>query len=248
MTALVALAMLADLATFWAVVPLVGIGAELNPVMAQGYSLGGILVVAALKLAGLAAIVLIVARVRRPRLRYLAAAIAIVVGVTGAASNVGAWVATPRPAAHVDQSPLLPGDDFARRTGTSDSHPGAQPAVPGRIAHTLSAVAASGPMPTGSPRTAPILRGTATTYGPGWDGWLALPQGPGVRVRICGAGGCVVRTSTDAGPSLAMQRQGRIADLDVTTFEAVCGVPWTRGLCRVTVTPIPAPPATATVP
>jgi hypothetical protein len=91
-TALVTLAMLADLITFALVVPLVGIGAELNPVMAAGYVQGGLLVVAALKLAALAAIVLLVARVRRPRLRHLAASIGIVVGVTGAASNVTAWM------------------------------------------------------------------------------------------------------------------------------------------------------------
>ena len=92
MTALVAIAMLADLLTFALVVPLVGIGAELNPVMASGYAQHGLLVVAALKLAALVAIVLLVARVQRPRLRVLAAGIAIVVGVTGAASNVTAWM------------------------------------------------------------------------------------------------------------------------------------------------------------
>ena len=88
--------------------------------------------------------------------------------------------------------------------------------------------------PTGS--TTGVQRGTASTYGPGYDGWLALPSGPGHRVRVCGAGGCIVRVSNDAGPSLAMQRLGRIVDLDVADFETVCGVPWTRGLCRVTVT------------
>jgi hypothetical protein len=92
MTILVAAAMLADLLTFAAVIETVGIGAELNPVMASGYTQGGILIVAALKLAALAAIVLLVARVRRPRLRHLAASIGIVVGVTGAASNVTAWM------------------------------------------------------------------------------------------------------------------------------------------------------------
>ena len=89
---LVVIAMTLDLATFAAVIEVVGIGAELNPVMASGYGQGGIVIVAALKLAALAAIVLLVARVRRPRLRALAAAIAIVVGVTGAASNVTAWM------------------------------------------------------------------------------------------------------------------------------------------------------------
>jgi len=92
MTALVAAAMLADLLTFAAVIETVGIGAELNPIMAAGFTQGGIAIVAALKLAALAAIVLLVARVRRPRLRVLAAGIAIVVGVTGAASNVTAWM------------------------------------------------------------------------------------------------------------------------------------------------------------
>jgi len=92
MTTLVAAAMLADLITFAAVIETVGIGAELNPVMASGYAQHGLLVVAALKLAALVAIVLLVARVRRPRLRHLAASIAIVVGVTGAASNVTAWL------------------------------------------------------------------------------------------------------------------------------------------------------------
>jgi hypothetical protein len=92
MTLLVAAAMLADLLTFAAVIETVGIGAELNPVMASGYAQGGIAIVAALKLAALAAIVLLVGRVQRPRLRHLAAGIAIVVGVTGAASNVTAWL------------------------------------------------------------------------------------------------------------------------------------------------------------
>jgi len=83
------------------------------------------------------------------------------------------------------------------------------------------------------------LVGIAGTYGPGYDGWLALPAGPGIRVVICGVGGCVGRVSNDAGPSLAMQRRGRIVDLDVATFELACGVPWTRGLCRVTVDVLP---------
>jgi hypothetical protein len=90
MTALVAAAMLADLLTFAAVIETVGIGAELNPVMASGYAQGGLLVVAALKLAALAAIVLLVARVRRPRLRVLAAGIAIVVGLVGTLGNATA--------------------------------------------------------------------------------------------------------------------------------------------------------------
>jgi rare lipoprotein A (peptidoglycan hydrolase) len=78
--------------------------------------------------------------------------------------------------------------------------------------------------------------GTASTYGPGWDGWIAWPDGPGWRLRVCGPGGCVVVVTTDAGPDRAMQRAGRIVDLDVATFERVAGVSWTTGLTKVTVT------------
>jgi hypothetical protein len=92
MTTLVAVAMLADLLTFAAAVPLVGIGAELNPVMRTGYELAGILPVAALKVACIIAVVLLVARVRRPGLRRIAAGIAIAVGLLGTTGNVAAWL------------------------------------------------------------------------------------------------------------------------------------------------------------
>ena len=76
------------------------------------------------------------------------------------------------------------------------------------------------------------MTGTASTYGPGFDGYLALPAGPGIHVRVCGAGGCVDRVSNDTGPVPSLHR---VADLDVADFEAVSGLPWTRGLCRVSV-------------
>jgi hypothetical protein len=231
MTALVALAMLADLVTFSAVIPVVGIGAELNPIMAQGYQLAGLLPVAALKLAALAATVLLVARIRRPRLRVLAAGLAIAVGLTGAAGNTVAWISVPRPAPNLTArfSPV-PLPAWERTEGPTPPNADAPDCGPG-VAGGPSLV----PAAVSRDSAAGTISGIASTYGPGWDGWLALPEGPGVRVRICGAGGCVVQTSTDAGPSLAMQRRGRVADLDVPTFETVCGVPWTRGLCRVTV-------------
>lgn len=68
-------------------------------------------------------------------------------------------------------------------------------------------------------------------YGPAY---LALPQGAGRRVRLCGAGGCLVMVSNDSGPSLAMQRLGRIADVAVLAWERICGVPRSIGLCRIT--------------
>jgi hypothetical protein len=87
-----------------------------------------------------------------------------------------------------------------------------------------------------SPPKRDTRTGTASTYGPGWEGWIAWPDGPGWRLRVCGPGGCVVVVTTDAGPDLAMQRAGRIVDLDVATFEHVAGASWTTGLTKVKVT------------
>lgn len=104
------------------------------------------------------------------------------------------------------------------------------------------ALAASSSAPSSPKR---ITRfGIASTYGPGWKGWIAWPQGPGWRLRVCGAGGCAVVVTTDAGPDLAMQREGRIVDLDITTFERVAGTSWTIGLTKVKVTVLGRVPAT----
>jgi hypothetical protein len=93
-----------------------------------------------------------------------------------------------------------------------------------------------GQSPSPAASATAVQRGTASTYGPAFGpGWLAVPQGPGIRVRVCGSGGCIVRTSTDAGPDLAMQRLGRIVDLSVRDFELVCGCSWTVGLVPVSV-------------
>jgi hypothetical protein len=77
--------------------------------------------------------------------------------------------------------------------------------------------------------------------------YLALPGGPGIRVTICGQR-CLVMTSTDAGPSKAMQRAGRIADIGVRSWEYICGVPRSVGLCPIMVTPARALPSTDTEP
>lgn len=55
------------------------------------------------------------------------------------------------------------------------------------------------------------------------DRYLAIPSGPGRRVRICSSIGlCLERTSTDAGPALSMQRAGRIADVSFVDFAYLC--------------------------
>jgi hypothetical protein len=68
--------------------------------------------------------------------------------------------------------------------------------------------------------------GKATTYGPGYGGYLALPEGGGILVEVCGPVGCILRRSNDAGPSLASQRAGRVVDLNIRDFEIICGCQW----------------------
>jgi hypothetical protein len=60
--------------------------------------------------------------------------------------------------------------------------------------------------------------------------YLAIPEGRGWRVTVCGPLACLERTSTDAGPDLFLQRKGRIGDLSWRDFLAVCG-PLSRGIC-----------------
>lgn len=111
------------------------------------------------------------------------------------------------------------------------------PPIETRLAEDPPVRTASPPDPSTSPSEPAPRRvsGIASTYGPGFDGYLALPEGPGIRVRICGPAACAIRTSNDAGPNLAMQRKGRVVDLDVPTFELVAGTSWRAGLVRVTV-------------
>ena len=156
---------------------------------------------------------------------------------------VTAWAAsTPRPAQQAVFSPA------SGRTGQPDDHPGARTV---RLTRGLGRITPSPsptrtrPAATTKPRTAQrrepgaILRGVASFMAPAYGaGYLALPAGPGHRVTICGPAACVTRTSNDAGPDLAMQRRGRVADLSFRDFATVCGCnPWVVGLVRVTVTP-----------
>ena len=109
-------------------------------------------------------------------------------------------------------------------------------AGPGHRAPTRDLPGIVAPSPEERATSGPTVAGIASTYGPGWDGWIAWPSGPGWRMRVCGPGGCIVVVTTDAGPDLAMQRAGRVVDLDVPTFELVAGADWTIGLTKVSVT------------
>jgi len=112
---------------------------------------------------------------------------------------------------------------------------GSSPSAAAQPVRTASALPAS---MTGN--SSAILKGSIRGVGSwmperfGAD-YLALPEGAGVRVKLCGAARCVVMTSNDAGPSLAMQRKGRIVDLSAALFKAITGLPLSRGIAWVTV-------------
>ena len=111
------------------------------------------------------------------------------------------------------------------RLKTRTMRPGGAPTPAGRTETSERLI----PMP--APR-----RGTASYMAPSYGRrYLALPGGPGIRVRVCGAAGCVVRVSTDAGPDREMQRAGRVVDLSWWDWQAVSGLSPARGLAPVTV-------------
>jgi hypothetical protein len=100
----------------------------------------------------------------------------------------------------------------------------------GRNGGTLNAVAATIPADVVG-RLGATVAGTwayaERSYG---SGYLAIPEGPGWVVTVCGPLDCIERVSTDAGPELRLQRAGRIGDLAAVMFEDICG-PLSAGLC-----------------
>lgn len=109
---------------------------------------------------------------------------------------------------------------------TSSARPPVHPAIP-QVAHPVRIA----PEPARG-----TVAGIASHMGHTEPlGYLALPTGPHRRATICGPLACVTRVSTDAGPSKAMQRQGRVADLSIYDFATICGDPG-MGLCHVRVT------------
>jgi hypothetical protein len=163
-------------------------------------------------------------------------AIGLVAGILIGRSTV---LAASRPASVTRDPVSMAGGTDRWRTeapqGVSASAVAADPTAAAPTSGTIDPLCSPRPCPTLTP-AALIRSGLASTYGPGWDGWLAWPDGPGWRLRICGAGGCRTLVSNDAGPDLERQRHGVVIDLDVPTFEGVCGVPWRRGHCPVNVT------------
>jgi hypothetical protein len=87
--------------------------------------------------------------------------------------------------------------------------------------------------PSGAPVSALATRSGTWAYANASHGsrYLAIPEGPGFDVTVCGPLDCLERVSTDAGPALYLQRAGRIGDLSSVMFQEICG-PLGPGLCR----------------
>lgn len=72
-------------------------------------------------------------------------------------------------------------------------------------------------------------QGVASTYGPGYAGYIAVPRHGRWLVRIIWHGRYVVRATNDYGPDRRLFPD-RVIDLDVATFQALSGQSWTRGI------------------
>jgi hypothetical protein len=75
--------------------------------------------------------------------------------------------------------------------------------------------------------------------------YLAVRLPRGTVVTVCGPGACWTTRTTDYGPSSRI-RPSRVADIAVGHWREVCGLPSSRGLCRVTILVggLPIAPAT----
>ncbi len=110
-----------------------------------------------------------------------------------------------------------------------------------------SSSVASSPKPASTPKATPLPTSTTSTtrtsivrtlrgeasWGYGFKGHVVTRYPRGTIIRVCGPIGCTGKVkSWGYGPA---KYTGRIADLDVHVFEAVCG-PRSAGICRITLT------------
>ena len=129
---------------------------------------------------------------------------------------------------------------------TPSGGPGPSPTLRGAPTATVIPTATSVPTgareassaASGNPSRSAIPLEAITRQGTLWFAdesfgvaYLAIPIGPGHRVRVCGIADCVELVSTDAGPSQERQRDGRIADVAVGLWERICGLERRYGGC-----------------
>jgi hypothetical protein len=170
----------------------------------------------------------------------LIAALALA-GLPGpAGSRQAAAIRDLQPAAFT--SVIIPADAPALRAwGGSDDATAASPAPTPEVAYVEAGMAPVAPV------TRPVVAQPSATRGQAWkdpkqvlkgsasfydNGTTAMRLPRGTLVRICGDGGCIVRTVTDYGP---VNRNGRIVDLYRPDFFRVCGCASWSGTAKVTV-------------
>lgn len=182
---------------------------------------------------------------RRDRLGFVAVVLATC-ALLVSAFFFGRASAAPRPAAAI----VIPtgtsnGSASIDRTSVPSGNPSPQwtGAPPEDPRAPVQSAARPGQAGSGGAPTSSIVGVASYVRRSLGDRYLALPAGPGVRVRICSSSTrCLVRTSTDAGPDLAMQRRGRVADLSFVDFAWLCRCDPPRvGLLHVTVEELRAP-------
>ncbi len=149
----------------------------------------------------------------------------------------------------VKSAPSKGGDYFDWRSGTLESS-----AVIGLPVATMSEPRGYGSLSVGAPTSEPApTSGIGTALIGGWIGWAEPELGPnylatrfprGTLVRIC-AVECITRRTTDFGPSAAIDPP-RIADLSVLDWEAISGLPRSRGLVLGSIETINEAPLPAT--
>lgn len=156
-------------------------------------------------------------------------ALAALLIVSGAIRTAGPN-ATPVPAVRQLLSPAPSPAPVALSIPSAAAQPVRATSRPLGLGSAASTTGNSSAIPKGS------IRGIASWMPERYGArYLALPEGAGHRVTVCGAAACVTMTSNDAGPSLAMQRKGRIVDLSAALFKRVTGLPLSRGIAWVTV-------------
>lgn len=110
----------------------------------------------------------------------------------------------------------------------------AEPIAPSPTTVPVESVVASlSPTPGPTESVTPVLVGVASTYGPGFDGYLAVPlrEWRGKTVEVCWRDRCVTGVVNDLGPDQRVHPD-RVVDLDVAQFEELSGQSWRIGVLR----------------
>jgi hypothetical protein len=148
-----------------------------------------------------------------------------------------AGVPSPRSESQLAETRQAPQGTAVALSGASDVRGDLRPGNGMQVGFSLGGPEVLNPMTAGTPTRSGTWAYAERSYGPGY---LAIPEGRGWVVTVCGPLDCIERLSTDAGPALYLQRAGRIGDLASVMFLEICG-PLAAGLCAGSYTIIGRP-------